>query len=341
MRARDSVCASIVLSLVLAAGAAAQGYEVKKRIELGGDGGWDYLTVDNAARRLYIARATRIMVVDLDGGKLIGEIPEVSGAHGVALVPDLGRAVATAGRSGEVVVFDTKDLKTLRRIKAGDNPDAILYDAFSKRLFVFNGRSQDATVIDAASGAVAATIPLGGKPEAGVSDGNGKVFVNIEDTAEIAVIAATDMKVLRRWKLGHCEEPTGIAFDAKTGILFSACGGNKQMAISSANTGEFLTSVAIGAGADGAAFDPTSNNVFSTNGEGSITVVHEEAPNKFTVAQTVTTQRGARTIAIDPKTHQVLTMTAQFGAVPAATAENPRPRPPIVPGTFAVLVIGQ
>jgi len=338
---RMRVLSGSLLGLVLALGVAAQGYEVKKKIELGGDGGWDYLSVDNAARRLYIARGTRVMVVDLDGGKLIGEVPDVTGAHGVAVVQDLGRAFATAGRSGEVVVFDVKDLKTLSRIKAGENPDAILYDAFSKRLFVFNGRSKDATVIDAASGTVAGTIPLGGKPEAGISDGRGKVFVNIEDTGEIAALDAKEMKVLNRWKLGTCEEPTGLAWDAKTHILFSACGGNKQMAISNAEKGELVTTVEIGAGSDGAGFDPTTSNAFTTNGEGSITVVHEDSPTKFTVTQTVTTQRGARTIAVDPKTHQVLTMTAQFGPAPAATAETPRPRAPILPGTFAVLVVGK
>ena len=339
MKVRSRVWCGCFLSYVMVLGAAAQGYQVKKKIELGGDGGWDYLTVDNADRRLYIARATRVMVVDLDGGKLIGEIPEVTGAHGVAVVRDLGRGFATAGQTGDVVVFDTKDLKTLSRIKAGESPDAILYDSFSKRLFVFNGRSKDATVIDAASSTVAGTIPLGGKPEAGVSDGQGKVFVNIEDTAEIAELDAKEMKVLRRWKLGTCEDPTGLAFDAKNRILFSACGGNKQMAISSADKGELVTTVEIGAGSDGAAFDPDSMNAFSTNGEGSITVVHEDSPSKFTVSQTVTTQRGARTVALDPKTHQVLTMTAQFGPAPAPTAEVPRPRPVAIPGTFAVLIV--
>ncbi len=217
-------CLLAALFAALTLPAAAQGYHVVKKIDLGGDGCWDYLTVDSATHRLFIARATRVMVVDLDAGKLLGEIADVTGAHGVALAHEFKRGFASAGRSGDVLMFDLESLKPLGRIKAGENPDAILYDGASKRVFVFNGRSKDATVMDARDGAVAGTIPLGGKPEFSVSDEKGRVFVNIEDTGEVAVIDAKKMTVEKRWPLKPCEEPSGLALDKKNRRLFSVCG---------------------------------------------------------------------------------------------------------------------
>lgn len=329
------------LWLAVAGGAAPDsGYRLLKKYEVGGEGGWDYLTMDAAARRLYIARATRVMVVDADTGKVVGEIPDTPGVHGVALARELGRGFISSGRAGSVVIFDLKSLKVLGKVKAGENPDAILYDPASQRVFAFNGRSKDATVIDAANGNVAGTVTLGGKPEFAVADEKGKVYVNVEDKNEILAIDSNKLTVASPWSLAPCEAPTGLAIDKKKRRLFAGCG-NKLMAVVDADSGKVLTTLPIGGGVDATAFDPETGLAFSSNGDGTLTVIREESPGKFSVLENVPTQRGARTMALDPKTHNVFLVTAQFGPAPAPTPDQPRPRMSILPNTFVVLVMGK
>jgi len=321
--------------------AQAPSYKVAKKFELGGDGGWDYLTVDNASRRIFVSRATRVMVVDADSGKLLAEIPDTPGVHGIAVANDLGRGFISAGRANSVTIFDLKTLNVISKVDVGQNPDSILYEPTSHRVFTFNGRSNDSTVLDAATGTVAGTIPLGGKPEFSVHDDKGTVYVNIEDKSEIAAIDAKTMKETARWSLAPCADPTGLAIDRKKHRLFSACGGNKLMAISDFSVGKMIASVPIGAGSDGAGFDPDSGFAFSSNSDGTLTVVGEEAPGKFVAVQTVETQPRARTMTVDPKTHAIYLPAAKYGPAPAPTAENPRPRPAMEPNSFVLLVVSK
>lgn len=328
------------LALVLALPLHAAGYHVARHIAIGGEGGWDYLTVDETLHRLFVSHGTEVDVVNLIKGEKVAVIDKLDGVHGIALAPDLGRGYISNGRSGMVTVFELSTLKKLGEWKAtGDNPDAILYDRASRHVFTFNGRGQNATVFEAKTGEVVATIPMEGKPEFAVSRGDGTVFVNIEDKNEIAEIDGKNAKVVRRWSLTPCESPSGLAYDVKHERLFSVCDGN-IMVVSDAKAGKVVSAVAIGKGPDGAAFDPKINLAFSSNGaDGTITVVREVSPDKFEVADTVQTAKGARTIAVDTTTHHVYVTTAKFGATPAPTPEHPRPRPSIEPGTFEVLEV--
>ena len=333
------VCVLVLLaSLVLAAGSS--GYHVAKKTVLGGDGGWDYLTVDAKARRIYISRGTHVMVVDADSAAVVGDIPGTNGVHGIAIASDMDKGFISDGRDGNVTIFDTKTLKVLGTTPAGKNPDAIIYDQASKRVFAFNGSSKDATAIDAKTGTVAGTIPLGGKPEFAAADEKGHVFVNIEDTSEIVQFDSNKLTVENRWKIAPGEEPSGLAMDRKHRRLFSVCS-NKLMVIVNADTGQVVTTLPICAGTDAAGFDPETGYAFSSNGEGTLTVVHEDSADKFSVVDTVPTQVRARTMALDTKTHQVFLVTAQFGAPPAATAQQPRPRAPMVPGSFTLLTMSR
>jgi DNA-binding beta-propeller fold protein YncE len=329
--------AALALFLSLPLNAA---YHVSRHMAIGGEGGWDYLTVDETLHRLFVSHGTEVDVVNLIKGEKVGVIDKLDGVHGIALAPDLGRGYISNGRSGMVTVFELATLKKLAEWKAtGDNPDAILYDRASRHVFTFNGRGQNATVFDAKTGEVVATIPMEGKPEFAVSRGDGTVFVNIEDKNEIAEIDGKNAKVVRRWPLAPCESPSGLAYDVKHERLFSVCDGS-VMAVSDAKAGKVVSTVAIGNGPDGAGFDPKNNLAFSSNGaDGTITVVREVSPDKFEVADTVQTARGARTIAVDTTTHHVYVVTAKFGATPAPTPERPRPRPSIEPGTFEVLEV--
>ena len=315
-------------------------YRVLKQYDLGGEGRWDYLTVDADARRLYVTRQTRVIVLDADSGKAVGEIPETPGVHGVALAPELGRGFTSNGGGATATIFDLKTLKVLGTVKTGDNPDAILFDPFTKRVFTFNGRSHDATVFDAAGEKVLETIPLGGKPEAGVSDGKGQVFVNIEDTSEVVRLDAAGLKVTARWPLAPGEEPSGLALDVKNRRLFSVCG-NEKMVVLDANSGKVLATLPIGKRVDGVAFDPETGYAFSSNGDGTLTVVHEDDPAQFKVVQNVPTPRGARTIALDPKTHNLFLPTARFEPEPTTAPTTGRSRPTPIPNSFVVVVVGR
>ena len=329
-----------VLALVLAVPMYAANYHVDRHIAIGGEGGWDYAAMDETLRRLFVSHGTEVDVVNVVSGKRVATIDKLEGVHGIALAQDLGRGYISNGRSSMVTVFE---LSTLNRVAdwktTGDNPDAILYERTSHRVFTFNGRGQNATVFDAKSGAVVATIPLESRPEFAVTAGDGRVFVNIEDKSELAEIDAKTAKVVRRWSLAPCHSPSGLAYDTKHERLFSVCE-NKMMVISDARAGKVVATVPIGEGSDGAAFDPKNQLAFSSNGaDGTITVVREVTPDKFEVAATVTTARGARTIAVDTTSHHLFVPTAKFGATPAATPERPRPRPSIEPDTFEVIEV--
>jgi DNA-binding beta-propeller fold protein YncE len=329
-----------VLLTAAAVGAAASGYHVVNTYKLGGDGGWDYLTVDASTRRLYISRSTHVMVVDADTGKSIGDIADTPGVHGIALAPELGRGFVSNGREGTVSIFDLKTLATSSKVKVGENPDAILYDPATKRVFTFNGRSQDSTAIDAATGKVLGTIKLDGKPEFAASDAKGKIFVNIEDKSELTAIDPSKLEVTAKWPLAPCEEPSGLSIDRKNRRLFVGCG-NKMMAVVDADSGKVLATPAIGDGVDATTFDAETGLAFASCGEGVLTVVKEESPDKFSVAENVPTQPGARTLALDAKTHNIFVVTAQFGPPPAATPDNPHPRRSVVPDSFVALVVGK
>jgi DNA-binding beta-propeller fold protein YncE len=332
-----------VLTLALGATAAlaADDYKVLRKATLGGEGGWDFVTVDGAAKRLYIARGTRVMVVDTETLAAAGELPDTAGVHGVAVASDLGRGFTSNGRTNTSTIFDLKTLQRIGEVKTGENPDAIVYEPRSHRVLVFNGRSADATVIDARGGTAAGTVALGGKPEVAVHDDKGTVFVNLEDKSEIVAIDPEAMKVKARWPLSPCEEPTGLAIDRAHRRLFATCD-NKMMAVVDADSGRLVTTVPIGQGPDGAAFDEGRQLAFSSNGrDGTVTVIREVSPDKFEVAQTVDTAKSARTVDLDPKTHRLYLVAAQFGAAPSPTPEQPRPRPAMVPGSFEVLVVGR
>jgi len=313
-------------------------YRIANKIHIEGMGGWDYLTSDDAGSRLFVSHGMMVNVVDSKTGKLIGTIPDTKGVHGITLAYDLNKGYISCGRDSSVVVFDLQTLKTLTKITVtGRNPDAILYDAFSKKVFVYNGRSSNATVIDAQTDKVVSTIPLDGKPEFSVTDGNGKVYVNIEDKSMINVINATTLNVEQHWTISPGEEPSGLALDNENHRLFSVC--DKMMVVLDALTGKVITSLPIGANVDGVAFDPMLKRVYSSNGEGTMTVVLEESKDNYKVVATVSTQKGARTITVDKKTHHLYLPTAEFGDTPQATADNPRPRPMVKPNTFVVLDI--
>ncbi|HUJ96171.1 MAG TPA: hypothetical protein VLW84_12945 [Terriglobales bacterium] len=332
---------TIVTLLLITSGlAAAPGYHLAKTYPLGGNGGWDILIVDPASRHLFISRATHVIVVDADSGKPVGDIPDTPGVHAIALAPELGRGFISNGREGTVSIFDLSSLKTLSKVKAGENPDDIIYDPATKRVFAFNGRSHDVTAIDAEKGTVVGTIKLDGKPEFAVSDEKGAVFVNIEDKSELAAIDPNRLEVKALWPLAPCQEPSGLAMDNKNRRLFAGCG-NKLMAVVDAGSGKVITTLPIGEGVDGSGFDPGTGLAFASCGEGTLTVIHEDSPGKFSVAENVPTRRGARTMALDPKTHQVFLVTAQFGPPPAPTADQPRPRPAILPDTFVLLLVSK
>jgi DNA-binding beta-propeller fold protein YncE len=259
--------------------------------------------------------------------------------HGIALAPESGRGFTSNGRGDAVGIFGLKTWRGLGAAPAGKNPDAIIYDPASRRVFAFNGRSQDATAIDAATGAVVGTVVLGGKPEFAAADGKGLVYVNLEDKSEVVALDSDRLTVQRRWPLKPCAEPTGMAMDTLRRRLFIGCA-NEMMAVVDADSGRVIATPAIGKRVDAAAFDPETRLAFSSNGDGTLTVVREDSPEKFTVIANVPTQKGARTMALDLKTHRVFLVTSDFGPAPAATAEQPQPRPSILPGTFALLVFG-
>jgi YVTN family beta-propeller protein len=313
--------------------AAATGYHVTGEIPIGGEGGWDYLTVDSDARRVYVSHGTHVVVVDLGSNKIVGDIPDTPGVHGIAIAADLGKGFISNGRGNTVTIFDLKTLKASGTVPTGENPDDITYDKASSRVYVFNGRSKSATVIDAKTGKVAATIPLSGKPEFAVADGRGHIYSNLEDTSELVEIDAAKATVTKKYSLSPCDGPSGMAYDPKDRRLFSVCS-NKMMVVSDPDAGKVVATPAIGVGSDGAAFDPGTGYVFSSNGDGTLTIV-QQSGGKWDVAENIATERGARTIAIDEKTHKLYLPTAK--TAPSATGG----RASYLPNTFKVLVVGK
>lgn len=332
----------ILCILVLTANsyAADSGYHVSKILRVGGEGSWDYLTVDESARRLYVSRSSHVMVIDLDTDQVVGDIPYTPGVHGIAVAPELNRGYTSNGEVDTSTIFDLKTLKVLGAIRTGGNPDAIIYDPASKKVFTFNGRSKDTTVIDAISGTVLETLPLGGKPEFAATDGKGKIYVNIEDTNEVVEIDSLKTRLSRRFSLKPCEEPTGMGLDSEHHRVFSGCH-NKTMGIVDTKSGKVISSVPIGAHVDGNGFDAGTGLAFSSNGDGTLTIVHEASPGKFEVLETVVTQPGSRTMAIDPKTRNIYLPAAQFIPPKEPTQENTKQRPVMVNDSFEVLVVGR
>lgn len=309
------------------------------KIAVGGEGGWDYLTVDSQAQRLYVSRGNRVVVVDLAKESVVGELPDTPGVHGIALVPELGKGFTSNGGDATVTVFDMKTLKAIETIKARGVPDAILYDAASKRVITFNHQTDDATVIDPAGNTVVGTISFEAEPEAAVADGKGRVFVNLRSTSEVAEIDASSLKVLNRWPLAPGVRPNGLGFDAKHRRLFSTCG-NQMMVVMNADNGSVLGTAEIGRGSDGCVFDSGMGRAYSSNGDGTISVVGETEPGKFGTVATIPTQPSARTMALDPKTHRLYLSAATIAPAPDGQPQTGRGRRNFVPGSFAIIVVG-
>ncbi len=309
-------------------------YRVTHTYTLGGDGSWDYIVPDPATRRLFIGRQNRVMVVDEDRGTVLGEVTGIQGAHGTAVVPATVHGFATSGNDQSVVMFDLQTYKVLGRVHAAEDADAIIFDSASNRVFTFNGDAHSSTVIDPKTGTVIANVPLGGKPEYGASAGNGKVFANLTDTSEVVEIDAAAAAVVRRWPTTPCKQPVAMAIDAAHHRLFSGCRSG-VMAISDYDGGRVIATVPIGAGVDGAAFDPASGDAFASNADGTLTVVHQDTPDRYHVAQTVQTAPAARNMGLDPATHRLFLVSAQFGPPPASG----RGRGPVLPGSFVLLVV--
>lgn len=319
---------------------ALSGYHLIDKIQVGGDGGWDALTVDSKNHRLYVSHGTHVVVIDTETDKVVGDIPNTNGIHGIALAGKLGRGFTSNGRDNTVSIFDLKTLKLIGTVKTDKNPDIIIFDARSGNVFCFNGGSNNATVIDAAEGKAVGTVAFSGKPEFAVSDERGRVFVNLEDKSEVNVIDVKTLKVTAKWPIAPGEEPTGLAIDTKNNRLFIASG-NKKMIVMDSTNGKVVADLPSGSGTDGAEFDPGTGFAFSPNGEGTLTVIREDSKDKFSVVENVKTEPRARTMALDTSTHKVYLPTAKFGPAPAPTEAQPRPRPPMLPDSFVILVYGK
>ncbi len=340
-RARALACCAGLVGATSAFAAPPAGRHEIAHYKLGGNGGWDYLTVDAAARRLYIARSNRVMVIDADSGALIGEVPGLEGAHGVVPAPELQRGFATSGRTGEVVAFDLTSLKVTGRVKVGENPDALLLDPFTRKLFAFNGKDKSAAIVDPATLTVGQTLALGGKPEFAVSDGAGRIYVNIEDTSELVVLRVAKDKpaeIAARYPLAPCEEPTGLALVPEAKKLLVGCSNRTAVAID-AQTGKVLQDFKTGDGVDAAAYDAARGFGYVSAREGLLTVLKAEH-GVFTRVEDVVTVKGSRTLAVDPKTGHVFLPAAQFETLPTPPTGQ-APRPSVTPGSFFVLVVGK
>ncbi|HEX3819272.1 MAG TPA: YncE family protein [Candidatus Sulfotelmatobacter sp.] len=329
---------SLLISILMltAVGFAQSGqYRVTKTISIPGDEGWDYVSVDSAARRVYISHGSHVVVLDADSYKVVGDIPDTLGVHGIAIAADLERGFTSNGRANTVTIFDLKTLKTLGTVKTVPNPDAIVYESASKRIFAMDGHSQATTAINAADGTIAGTLALGGRPEFAVADGKGSIYVNIEDKSELVQFDAKTLTLLHRWPMAPCEEPSGLAADWKSQRLFAGCG-NKLMAVINADNGKVVATVPIGDGVDANGFDPETSFAFASTGDGNLTVAHEDGPDKYTVVATVPTKKSARTMGLDLNTHHIFLPDAEFD--PPAPGER---RGKMKPGSFVVLVVSR
>jgi YVTN family beta-propeller protein len=331
-----------ILALILAAATIAalpavaqKSYKLTDRVKLGGEGGWDYLTYDAEGKRIFITRGTHVMVVDATTLKPTGDIPDLQGIHGVALAHELGKGYITSGGDNMLAIFDLKTLKVLDKVKVGERPDAILYDPSAKRVYTFNAKTQDSTVVDAKSGKVIGTVPLGGKPETAVADGKGNVYVNIEDKSEIVRIDTTKFVVAEHYPMAGCDEPSALAFDIAHRRLFAGCA-SKIVAVVDPDSGKMITTVDIGGGVDAGAFNSKTQQIFMSCGaDGVLSVIHEDSPDKYSVVQTVPTVKGARTMALDEASNTVYSVTAQFDPTPPPAGQRRK----IMPDTFELLVV--
>jgi DNA-binding beta-propeller fold protein YncE len=342
-----SIALAFVVAIVAVAAPAPQasGYKLTKKVVLGGDTGWDYLLADAATHRIYISHGNHTLVTDSDG-KILGDILNTAGVHGIALAPEFNRGFTSNGQANSVTVFDLKTFATISEIKIqGQNPDAIIYDPASKRVFTFNGRSNDSTAIDAKTGEIAGTVPLGGKPETAQVDGAGNLFVNIEDKSTLVEFDTKKLTVLNTWALAPCEEPSGQAIDVAHKRTFIGCGGSNTMIMVDITNGKTVATVPIGRGVDANGFDPGTGLAFASTGDGFLTVAHEDSPDKMTLVENVATQARARTMTVDTASHTVYSVTAEYGpppaAPPAGTPPGRGPRAPMVPGSFTLLIISR
>ena len=325
--------------LIAAAAFAAEGYKVTGKIKIGGTGGWDYVAVDPDAGRVYASHATLVEVVDLKSGKVVGQIPQLHGVHGVAVAPEFGKGFITNGQSNSVSIFDLKTLAKVGEPQTGQNPDSVCFEPKTKHIFTFNGRSNDSTAIDPKTNEVIKSFPLGGKPEECAVDGTGKIYVNLESSSEIVEIDAAKTAILRHASLSPCESPSGLAIDTKNRKLFSACD-NKVMAVTDIDSLKVIATPAIGPGTDGAGFDSGLGLAFSSNGgDGTLSIV-KQVGGKYQTVDTVTTERGARTMTVDSKNHKVYLLAAEYGPAPQA-APGKKARPPILPDSFHILVVSK
>ena len=323
------------LTLMTIPATAQKPFKVADRVKLGGEGGWDYLTYDPAGNRIFITRGNHVMVVDAKTLKPSGDITDLSGTHGVALAEELGRGFISSGGDNMMVIFDLKTLKVLDKVKVGERPDAILYDHSAKRVYTFNAKTQDSTVVDATTGKVIGSVPLGGKPETGVADGKGNVYVNIEDRSEIVRIDTKKLVVAEHFPMAGCDEPSALAFDVAHRRLFAGCA-SKVVAVVDPDSGKLVTTVDIGGGVDAGAFNPKTQQILMSCGaDGVLSVIHEDMPDKYTVVQTVPTEKGARTMALDESSNTVYTVTAQFDPTPPPAGQRRK----MIPDTFELLVV--
>jgi YVTN family beta-propeller protein len=304
--------AAVSLFAFLVTSALAANYQITKKIPIPGQGSWDYLSVDVEARRLYVSHSTQVEVLDLDSGAIVGSIPKTPGVHGIAIAPELGRGFVSNGQASTVTIFDLKTLKPIADVPTGQKPDAIIYDPASSRVFAFNGGSNSATAIDAATGKVAGTIDLGGGPEFAAADGRGFVFDNLEDEGLVVKINSRDLKVEQRWPTAPCKAPSSMAIDRTNRRLFLGCR-SKVMAVMNADTGQVITTVPIGDHVDASAYDEETKLIFNSNGEGTVTVIRQDSPDTYSVVETVKTLPKAKTMALDPKTHQLFLSAAENG----------------------------
>lgn len=323
----------LLLATAAAALSAQPSYHISQRYLLGGDGSWDYVVPDPSSHRLYLARQNRIMVVDENTGKLLGEVTGINGAHGTAIASESGHGFATEGIGKSVAMFDLRSFQVLGRIPAAEDADAILYDKPSNRVFTMNGDAHSSTVIDPQAGKLITNIDLGGKPEYGVSAGDGKVYANLTDISEVVEIDAQAATVTRRWPTAPCKQPVSMAIDTAHHRLFSGCRSG-LMAVSDYQAGKLVATIPIGTGVDGAGYDPASGDAFASNADGTLTVIHQDSPNQYHVSQTVQTPERSRNMGLDPMTHRLFLVSAKFGPAPKGKG-----RPPVLPGTFTLLVI--
>lgn len=317
-------------------GQSGKNLHVLSTYHIASNGGWDYIAVQPGSARIFVSHGMQVNILDKNTGDSLGYIPNTAGVHGIAFVPSLNKGYTSNGRTGNATVFNLQNFAVIGTVKTGDNPDAIFYDEYSKKIVICNGKSRDLTFIDPATDKVVATVPVGGRPETAVSDDAGKVFVNLEDKNEMVVINTIGYKVEAHWPLSPGEAPTGLAIDTRTKRLFAACSDNKLLVVMNAESGEIVAKLPIGEGCDGNCFDPELHNIYTSNGEGTVTIIHEDAKDKYTVTGTIPTKKSARTIAIDEVTHKLYLPAADFEPqIPGATG-----RPKMKPETFQVLVMG-